>query len=116
MFDLRPQELMEDFLLPASKALVEKRAGRLADIAQGHVMSICQTTETINAAYDLLVALCTGCVENLKLVSKILTEMFYQGLFYLYATLIVNVHTDFINCAYIVSDLKQYHCFKFIST
>lgn len=92
---------MEDFLLPASKALVEKRAGRLADIAQGHVMPICQTTETINAAYELLVALCTGCVENLQQVSEILTEMFYQGgyLCYEYDSIIIYVshlHLSFL--------------------
>ena len=30
------------------------------------------------AAFDLLVALCTGCAPNLKLVAQILCEMFYS--------------------------------------
>ena len=30
------------------------------------------------AAFDLLVALATGCVPNLKLISDMLTEMFYS--------------------------------------
>ena len=69
---------MEDFLLPASRALLAKREGR-HDVDESHVTAICQTSNTINAAYDLLVALSTGCVENMELVSKTLTEMFNQG-------------------------------------
>ncbi|XP_067944193.1 ubiquitin carboxyl-terminal hydrolase 9X-like [Watersipora subatra] len=73
------KDLMEVFLLPASKVLLAKKLGMLTDIAQSHVTAICQTTNTINAAYDLLVALCTGCVDNLELISYIITEMFHHG-------------------------------------
>ena len=30
------------------------------------------------AAFDLLVALATGCLPNLKLIAEMLTEMFYR--------------------------------------
>jgi len=74
---------MEDFLLPVSKVLLDKREGRLSDITQGHVVAICQSTNTINAAYDLLVALCTGCIQNLELVSNSLSNMFHFGMSFL---------------------------------
>ena len=31
------------------------------------------------AAFDVLVALCTGCVQNLRLVVDTLIEMYYSG-------------------------------------
>ena len=33
---------------------------------------------TLMAAFDLLVALATGCLPNLKLIAEMLTEMFYS--------------------------------------
>ena len=70
---------MEDFLFPASKVLLDLKQGVMAEIAQNRVIAVCQTTDCINAAYDLLVALCTGCVDNLQTVSHFLTKLFYHG-------------------------------------
>ena len=33
---------------------------------------------TLMAAFDLMVALATGCLPNLKLIAEMLTEMFYS--------------------------------------
>ena len=40
---------------------------------------VCTTAPTITAAFDLLVALCTQCVPNLKCVALMLMEMFYNS-------------------------------------
>ena len=42
------------------------------------VAPICSAGSTMMAAFDLLVALSTGCVQNLKLVAQMLTDMFYS--------------------------------------
>ena len=40
---------------------------------------MCHTPGTTVAALDLLVALCSGCVLNLRLLADMLTEMYYLG-------------------------------------
>ena len=40
---------------------------------------MCNTPPTTVAALDLLVSLCTSCVPNMKLLSDMLTEMYYSG-------------------------------------
>jgi len=59
--------------------LLDRRLGRLSDIALGQATAVCRSPATVNAAYDLLVALCKDSVENMALLSQTLTEMFYQG-------------------------------------
>ncbi|KAH3845643.1 hypothetical protein DPMN_087925 [Dreissena polymorpha] len=44
-------------------------------------MPVCNTPSTVIAAYDLLVALCTGCVPNLQFLSSMLIDMYYNGRF-----------------------------------
>lgn len=39
---------------------------------------ICSSPQTLQAAFDALVALATGCVENLKFVTDTIREMFYE--------------------------------------
>jgi len=34
---------------------------------------------TISAAFDLLVTLGTNCIDNLKLIDKYITDLFYTG-------------------------------------
>ena len=48
------------------------------EIPMGAVIPVCNTGTTLMAAFELLVALATGCVPNLKLVSEMLTEMFHS--------------------------------------
>lgn len=49
----------------------------LSCIYSGDVDAICQTPSTLEAAFDLIVALCIGCVPNLKYICDNLIEMFY---------------------------------------
>lgn len=49
----------------------------LSCIYSGEVDAICQTPSTLEAAFDLIVALCIGCVPNLKHICDHLIEMFY---------------------------------------
>lgn len=49
----------------------------LSCIYSGDVDAICQTSATQEAAFDLIVALCIGCVPNLKYICDNLIEMFY---------------------------------------
>lgn len=43
------------------------------------VTAICSTPPTLVAAFDLLVALCRGCVQNLQVLADILTDFYYSG-------------------------------------
>ena len=49
----------------------------LSCIYSGDVDAICQNSSTLEAAFDLIVALCIGCVPNLKYICNSLIEMFY---------------------------------------
>ncbi|XP_071799117.1 ubiquitin carboxyl-terminal hydrolase 9X-like isoform X1 [Asterias amurensis] len=72
------KELMEDFLFPASKIVVQTRKNG-AETPLDPIRPICYTPPTTNAAFDLLVALCNNCVPNLKMVAETLTDMYYSG-------------------------------------
>lgn len=41
---------------------------------------VCSTPASINAAFELLVALAVGCVRNLKQIVDTLTDMYYLGM------------------------------------
>ena len=41
---------------------------------------VCNTPQTLNSAFELLVTLCIGCVPNMKLLTSMLTDMFYSGI------------------------------------
>jgi len=49
----------------------------LSCIYSGDVDAICQNSATLEAAFDLIVALCIGCVPNLRYICNSLIEMFY---------------------------------------
>lgn len=38
---------------------------------------VCGSPATVNAGFELLVALAFGCVKNLKQIANCLTEMYY---------------------------------------
>lgn len=40
---------------------------------------VCSTPASINAGFELLVALAVGCVRNLKQIVDTLTDMYYLG-------------------------------------
>ena len=70
------KDLIEDFIFPASKMYVVYK--NTNEIPMGAVIPVSNTGTTLMAAFELLVALVTGCVPNLKLVSEMLTEMFHS--------------------------------------
>lgn len=41
---------------------------------------VCSTPASINAGFELLVALAVGCVRNLKQIVDTLTDMYYLGM------------------------------------
>ena len=72
------QELVEDFIFPASKIVIQCRRSR-GELPSDQAIPVCSTPLTVIAAFDLLVALCTGCVQNLRCLSEMLNEMYYTG-------------------------------------
>lgn len=73
----RQKELIEDFIFPASKLmlLLEKNKEPVLERA----IPVCNTPQALDCAFDLLVTLCIGCPQNLKLVVTMLCDMFYSG-------------------------------------
>jgi hypothetical protein len=49
------------------------------DLLKEPPIAICQTPMSTLAAFDLLVVLGTNCIENLKLIDKYITDLFYTG-------------------------------------
>lgn len=72
------QELVEDFVFPASKIVLQCRKSN-GEFPSEQATPVCSAPLTVIAAYDLLVALCTGCVPNLKALASMLIEMYYSG-------------------------------------
>ena len=72
------QELVEDFIFPASKMVLQCRKLN-GDLPSEQAIPVCSSPLTVTAAFELLVALCTGCVPNLKVLAEMLTEMYYSG-------------------------------------
>ncbi|KAG1670256.1 putative ubiquitin carboxyl-terminal hydrolase FAF-X [Nymphon striatum] len=75
--DVKYEELVEDFLFPASKVVLQLRKNKEIPSTE-QAIPVCSSAVTTNAAFDLLVALCTGCVPNLQLVTSMLTDMYYS--------------------------------------
>ncbi|UJR08730.1 hypothetical protein I4U23_012987 [Adineta vaga] len=84
------QQLMEQFLFPASTLLCQVRSLKQKRLSNPTIetddselqepsMPICQSPMTILAAFDLLVILGTDCIDNLKLIDKYLTDLFYSA-------------------------------------
>jgi len=72
------KELVEDFIFPASKIVIQCRKQN-GEMPSDQAIPVCSSPMTVIAGYDLLVALCTNCVQNLRCLSEMLTEMYYSG-------------------------------------
>ncbi|KAL0281150.1 UNVERIFIED_CONTAM: hypothetical protein PYX00_002224 [Menopon gallinae] len=70
------KELVEDFIFPASKLMLQLL--KPGEMVTENAIPVCGTPATTNAAFELLVALCVGCVPNMKLLVEMLSEMFYS--------------------------------------
>ncbi|XP_014217217.1 probable ubiquitin carboxyl-terminal hydrolase FAF-X isoform X3 [Copidosoma floridanum] len=74
------KELVQDFIFPASCCMLQLREkrGELACLSSFQACPVCSTPQSISAAFDLLVTLCTGCVPNMRLLVNMLCNMFYS--------------------------------------
>lgn len=72
-----PQELIDDFIFPASKAYLQYV--RSGELPATQTVPVCSSPTTISAGFELLVTLAVGCVKNLKQIADCLTEMYYIG-------------------------------------
>lgn len=71
------QELVEDFVFPSSRLmLLLQKTGQLS---QDQAVPVCTSPGTLTMAFDFLVALCVGCMPNMRLLVEMLSEMFYSG-------------------------------------
>lgn len=52
---------------------------RNGELPAEQAIPVCSSPATINAGFELLVALAVGCVRNLKQIVESLTEMYYIG-------------------------------------
>jgi ubiquitin carboxyl-terminal hydrolase 9/24 len=79
------QQVFEQFLFPASTLLYQLRSLKQKNPSNDDQElkepsnPICQSTMSTAAAFDLLVTLGTNCIENLKLIDKYMTDLFYSG-------------------------------------
>ncbi|CAG0892062.1 unnamed protein product, partial [Darwinula stevensoni] len=71
------QDLVEDFVFPASKlvAVSMRSSGSGDSVLAEQATPVCSSPISTAAVFDLLVALCTGCVKNLAVVCRMLTEI-----------------------------------------
>uniref|UniRef100_A0A8C4ME89 USP domain-containing protein n=1 Tax=Equus asinus asinus TaxID=83772 RepID=A0A8C4ME89_EQUAS len=69
------KELIDDFIFPASKVYLQ--CMRNGELPPEQAIPVCSSPATINAGFELLVALAVGCVRNLKQIVDCLTEMYY---------------------------------------
>ncbi|XP_015113730.1 probable ubiquitin carboxyl-terminal hydrolase FAF-X isoform X2 [Diachasma alloeum] len=70
------KELVEDFIFPASRLMLQLRS--TGELSSTQASPVCTTPQSTSAAFDLLVGLCVGCVPNMKLLVTMLTDMFYS--------------------------------------
>jgi ubiquitin carboxyl-terminal hydrolase 9/24 len=48
------------------------------ELGSSQACPVCSTPQSISAAFDLLVSLCTGCVPNMNLLVNMLSDLFYS--------------------------------------
>uniref|UniRef100_A0A2K5QGA4 ubiquitinyl hydrolase 1 n=1 Tax=Cebus imitator TaxID=2715852 RepID=A0A2K5QGA4_CEBIM len=71
------KELIDDFIFPASKVYLQ--CIKSGELPAEQAVPVCSSPATINAGFELLVALAIGCVRNLRQIVDCLTEMYYIG-------------------------------------
>ncbi|XP_030636958.1 probable ubiquitin carboxyl-terminal hydrolase FAF-X [Chanos chanos] len=71
------KELIDDFIFPASNVYLQYV--KTGEFPAEQAIPVCSTPASINAGFELLVALAVGCVRNLKQIVDTLTDMYYLG-------------------------------------
>ncbi|KAM8976699.1 ubiquitin carboxyl-terminal hydrolase 9X isoform 1-T1 [Pelodytes ibericus] len=71
------KELIDDFIFPASNVYLQYM--KSGELPAEQAIPVCSSPATINAGFELLVALAVGCVRNLKQIVDTLNDMYYTG-------------------------------------
>ncbi|XP_073726699.1 ubiquitin carboxyl-terminal hydrolase 9X-like isoform X2 [Misgurnus anguillicaudatus] len=71
------KELIDDFIFPASNVYLQYVKSGEFPVEQA--IPVCSTPASINAGFELLVALAVGCVRNLNQIVDTLMDMYYLG-------------------------------------
>ncbi|XP_023806296.1 probable ubiquitin carboxyl-terminal hydrolase FAF-X isoform X4 [Oryzias latipes] len=71
------KELIDDFIFPASNVYLQYM--KTGEFPTEQAIPVCSTPASINAGFELLVALAVGCMRNLKQIVDTLTDMYYSG-------------------------------------
>ncbi|XP_073422132.1 ubiquitin carboxyl-terminal hydrolase 9X isoform X1 [Dendrobates tinctorius] len=71
------KELIDDFIFPASNVYLQYM--KTGELPAEQAIPVCSSPATINAGFELLVALAVGCVRNLRQIVDTLNEMYYTG-------------------------------------
>ncbi|KAK6325421.1 hypothetical protein J4Q44_G00047630 [Coregonus suidteri] len=71
------KELIDDFIFPASNVYLQYV--KSGEFPTEQAIPVCSSPASINAGFELLVALPVGCVRNLKQIVDTLTDMYYLG-------------------------------------
>uniref|UniRef100_A0A671Q4Y2 ubiquitinyl hydrolase 1 n=1 Tax=Sinocyclocheilus anshuiensis TaxID=1608454 RepID=A0A671Q4Y2_9TELE len=71
------KELTDDFIFPASNVFLQ--FVKSGEFPAEQAIPVCSSPASINAGFELLVALSVGCVRNLKQIVNTLTDMYYLG-------------------------------------
>ncbi|CAB1329046.1 unnamed protein product, partial [Coregonus sp. 'balchen'] len=73
----RIRELIDDFIFPASNVYLQYM--KSGEFPTEQAIPVCSSPASINAGFELLVALAVSCVRNLKQIVDMLTDMYYLG-------------------------------------
>ncbi|XP_038836137.1 probable ubiquitin carboxyl-terminal hydrolase FAF-X isoform X1 [Salvelinus namaycush] len=71
------KELIDDFIFPASNVYLQYV--KSGEFPTEQAIPVCSSPASINAGFELLVALPVGCVRNLNQIVDTLTDMYYLG-------------------------------------
>ncbi|XP_042614954.1 probable ubiquitin carboxyl-terminal hydrolase FAF-X isoform X2 [Cyprinus carpio] len=71
------KELIDDFIFPASNVYLQ--FVKSGEFPAEQATPVCSSPASVNAGFELLVALSVGCVRNLKQIVDTLTDMYYLG-------------------------------------
>ncbi|KAK6195512.1 hypothetical protein SNE40_000926 [Patella caerulea] len=72
------KEIVEDFVFPASKMMLNCQT-ESGEFSAEEAVPVCSSSSTIIPAFDLLVALCTACLPNLQYLVSVIIDMYYTN-------------------------------------
>lgn len=79
---------------------------RNGELPAEQAIPVCSSPPTINAGFELLVALAVGCVRNLKQIVDSLTEMYYIG---------TAITSKYFKYNVLIDNSNLFSCFSFVN-